>query len=153
MADEYHGAVQTRMADLRKRALAGLVSPFVVVQPAWLTGAAPLPRSSIPWRQRRLLLFTGHVPKLYHSGTRYLLWRSLHRDDLVTSHSYDINCTIGQFAGCAANEASFDRMSGGYLRNYCRPYCGGVSSAHLGLASTAISKCSPDVDGYIYAEW
>eukprot|EP00966_Prymnesium_polylepis_P291923 6741994-Prymnesium_polylepis.1 len=79
----------------------GLVSPFVVSRPAWLTGEAALHGGADPkprppsWEDRPLIFFAGHVPKLSISTTRYRLWERLRREPNVTTLSTTINCTIG----------------------------------------------------------
>ena len=98
--------------------------PFVVSRPPWLVGAAgsePPPAvsraSKTAWSARRLLFFTGHVPKLYINPTRYHIWRQVRREPGVTALSATINCTVGSYAECRRE------VSDAQLRTYCRPYC------------------------------
>ena len=95
------------------------IAPFVLSRPQWLVapdGEVPTPPGR--WRERPLLFFTGHVPKLYINPTRYLIWRQIRRHPGVLAISATINCTVGQFAECARiNEPNFSYFS------YCQPYC------------------------------
>ena len=76
-----------------------IVSPFVVSRPAWLVGDAE-PPVVVPWAERKVLFFAGHVPKLYQSIVRYLIWKQLRPDPRVTAHSWTIQCTVGSYATC-----------------------------------------------------
>jgi hypothetical protein len=72
-----------------------IIVPFVTFTPAWFTeyGAE---RLALPaWSERKLLFFAGHVPQLFVSRTRYLLWRQLRRSEHVTTFSHTIGCSIG----------------------------------------------------------
>ena len=99
------------------------VAPFVLSRPAWLVS----PTGTVPdlggggvgaWTSRPLVFFTGHVPKLYISTTRYQIWRQIRRHPGVLAISATINCTIGQFAECA----NFKKENFSYF-SYCRDYC------------------------------
>ncbi len=73
-----------------------VIVPLSLASPAWLVGRAPPP--PLPaWRERRLLFFAGHVPKLYISKTRYRLWKALrvaHDAKLITA---TIEITVGSY--------------------------------------------------------
>jgi len=108
----------------------GVLAPFVVAQPAWLTarpggtlGAASLSAASaprrVPWAARELLFFLGHVPKLYIEPTRYRIWRQVRRLPNVTARSGTLNCSVGQFSACRV----VDGLSDEQLRSYCHDYC------------------------------
>ena len=82
-----------------------LVVPFVLSRPAWLRGDAPLPAdlapARFPWSTRKLLLYAGHVPKLYLSSTRYHLWRAWRRETArVSIYTKDIACSLSAYAIC-----------------------------------------------------
>ena len=106
----------------------GVLSPFVVAQPDWLTArpggtlgaslsaAGP---SRVPWAARELLFFLGHVPKLYIDPTRYHIWRQVRQLPNVTALSGTLNCSVGQFSACRV----VDRLSDEQLRSYCYDYC------------------------------
>ena len=79
------------------------VVPFVLSRPTWLLGDAPLPAEiapALPWRERKLLFFAGHVPKLYISDTRYHLWRAWRRDPRVSVYTKDIACALRAHSIC-----------------------------------------------------
>ena len=101
----------------------GVLAPFVVAKPAWLTGASPLgglgapPR--VPWDERKLLFFLGHVPKLYIEPTRHRIWSQVRRLPQVTALSGTLNCSVGQFSSCR----QLDVLSDEQLRTYCYDFC------------------------------
>ena len=101
----------------------GVLVPYVVSQPAWLVGqqaAAVAPE----WHRRKLLFFAGHVPKLYLSDTRYLLWDAYRKqEEQVTILSPTIGCTVGQFSECRRGRAFFAAQPDSYFWNYCAPFC------------------------------
>lgn len=76
---------------------AGSVAPFVIASPRWLVAPTAHRRAEAAtsrrgtWMSRQLLLFSGHVPKLYQSNVRYRLWRGLRRDGRVTTHSHSVS--------------------------------------------------------------
>lgn len=79
-----------------------VVAPFVLSRPPWLVdpaGSWPRPRT-VPWNDRKLLFFAGHVPKLYIKPIRYKIWRQIRRWPNVTAISATINCTIGGMSVC-----------------------------------------------------
>lgn len=112
----YDGRPRTLMlVDRTRRPQDGTV-PFVLSRPPWLVGSAPPPselQPAIPWHQRPLVLFAGHVPKLYLSPTRYLLWRAWRRDPRVSVYTKDIACSLRAHSICqhpdrwAADHATF----------------------------------------------
>ena len=152
---EYHRSPRSR----RAASGIGLATPFVIASPEWLASGSrpggelwasagwarstPRPKRK-RWADRKLLLFTGHVPKLYQSNIRYRLWQGLRLDPRVTTQSRSINCTIGQFAACR-EAAEPMNLSAAWLSTYCRPYCGSASSTHLGLRTREPSRCSADI--------
>ena len=101
----------------------GVLAPFVVSRPAWLTGSSPLgapgvPRR-VPWDERKLLFFLGHVPKLYIEPTRHRIWSQVRRLPQVTALSGTLNCSVGQFSACR----QLDVLSDEQLRTYCHDFC------------------------------
>lgn len=99
----------------------GVLAPFVVAKPAWLTaplGALGAPRR-VPWAERKLLFFLGHVPKLYIEPTRYRIWSQVQRLPLVTALSGTLNCSVGQFSACT----SVDSLTDEQLRTFCYDFC------------------------------
>ena len=101
----------------------GVLAPFVVSRPAWLTGSLPLgapaaPRR-VPWDERKLLFFLGHVPKLYIEPTRHRIWSQVRRLPQVTALSGTLNCSVGQFSACR----QLDVLSDEQLRTYCYDFC------------------------------
>ena len=101
----------------------GVLAPFVLSRPAWLTGSSPLgapgaPRR-VPWDERKLLFFLGHVPKLYIEPTRHRIWSQVRRLPQVTALSGTLNCSVGQFSACRRLDALSDEQ----LRTYCYPFC------------------------------
>ena len=101
-----------------------ILAPFVLTKPWWLVGAARKPSDAaapelVPWGQRKLLFFAGHVPKLYIAPTRYLIWRQTRRHPGVTAYSATLNCTIGSFSVCPR----VVNISLAASRNYCSDFC------------------------------
>ena len=104
----------------------GVLAPFVVARPSWLTassGSSPLgalgaPRQ-VPWDERKLLFFLGHVPKLYIEPTRYRIWSQVRRLPQVTALSGTLNCSVGQFSSCR----KLDVLSDEQLRTHCYDFC------------------------------
>ena len=108
------------------------VTPFVVSKPEWLAGA---PGTAVPeglrsrWRDRKLLFFAGHTPRLFggrwgRSGVRFDAWRQLRRDVRATTKSHSINCTVGQFADCSRFSLDFlQRQTSEWFVRRCLPYC------------------------------
>eukprot|EP00966_Prymnesium_polylepis_P181299 4199163-Prymnesium_polylepis.1 len=69
-------------AEQKKRM--GIVVPFVVSSPEWLVGEVSVrstdaepPPPPVRWAARKLVFLAGHVPKLYISPLRYLLWQQV----------------------------------------------------------------------------
>ena len=80
-----------------------IVTPFVVSKPPWLVGSAAAGApAAVPWDERELLFFAGHIPKLYIRPTRYQIWRQLRRVPNVTLLSSTLLCGYGPFDTCAA---------------------------------------------------
>jgi hypothetical protein len=118
----------------RRMSLLRVPTPFVLPrEPSWLVeplGRAPETetkdaRGRPRWEQRRLLFFAGHVPKLYFSTTRYLLWDQLRRDERATTSSYDINCTVLSYKACELSRSELGTKSELWFRSFCAPYCPG----------------------------
>ena len=103
-----------------------IVAPFVLAKPWWLVDAPRRPGDAdapaiVPWSERKLLFFAGHVPKPYIRPTRYLIWRQVRRHPGVTAISATINCTIGSFSVCpAAIQPNFTVEQS---RTYCKDFC------------------------------
>lgn len=102
--------------------------PTVFVVPTWrrewgaeskLAAAA-----RVPWAERKLILFVGHVPKLCHSKARYFLWKQLRRDPRATVHSYTINCTVGSYAACKTPRAELlNKSHEWFITGFCKESC------------------------------
>ncbi len=101
-----------------------VMAPFVLSRPWWLVGASRTERDPpapvrMPWSDRQLIFFVGHVPKLYINPTRYLIWRQIRRHPGVTALSATINCTVGSFSVCRG----ISNMTTARLHTYCTPFC------------------------------
>lgn len=100
-----------------------VVSPFVVSRPPWLVGTAtPPPR--VPWLQRKLLFFSGHIPKLYINPLRYRLWRQVRSREDVTTVSHTLSCALVQFRDCSRGDAWLRAQPHDWYQRHCRPWCG-----------------------------
>ena len=109
------------LADRVSRPSDGTV-PFVLSRPAWLLGDAPVPADlapTAPWASRKLMLFAGHVPKLYISRTRYHLWRAWRREPRVSIYTKDIACALSAHSICRQPE----RWPAEHL-TFCQRDCG-----------------------------
>ena len=97
------------------------VAPFVLSRPPWLVGRprAKLAPQEVPWDERKLLFFAGHVPKLYIQPSRYQIWRQMRRWPKVTAISATINCTIGAMSICNV----IRNCSDDHIRKFCIPFC------------------------------
>ena len=73
----------------------------------------------MPWAERALLFFPGHVPKLYINSVRYKLWRQVRNLDGVTAISGTLNCTVGAYAVCEG----LANRSDAELKTHCAPFC------------------------------
>ena len=153
-----------------------IISPFVINRPAWLSSPTaatqgvegrglPGVPAHMPWAARKLLFFAGHVPKLFQSPVRYLLWKQLHSDARVTCHSWTIGCTIGAYVACHQSNAEMLRQGEArvalarrrsaadgtnhleqmiarlnptlaHLATHCHGVCGNTSSCDASIAST-----------------
>ena len=103
-----------------------VVAPFVLSKPWWLVGAERKPKDGapptlVPWGERKLLFFAGHVPKPYIRPTRYLIWRQVRRYPGVTAISATLNCTIGSFSVCP--DAILSNFTTERSRTYCKDFC------------------------------
>ncbi|KAL3910907.1 MAG: hypothetical protein SGPRY_008890 [Prymnesium sp.] len=98
-----------------------VIAPFVLSRPAWLVGRNSVKQAPrvVPWHDRKLLFFAGHVPKLYIKPTRYFIWKQIRRWPNVTAISATINCTVGSMAAC--NE--FKNCSDKFVHTFCIPFC------------------------------
>ena len=125
-----------------------IVTPFVVSKPPWLVGSAAAGApAAVPWDERELLFFAGHIPKLYIRPTRYQIWRQLRRVPNVTLLSSTLYCGYGPFDTCAAvcRPSTAPRRCGSrcrtpppyescepktneYWTSFCHPFCGNKST-------------------------
>lgn len=129
----------------------GVVVPFVVSSPSWLVGE-PAPKMPAPgsahgslpgnppgnlpynqpvstaphltdWVDRKLLFLAGHIPKLYISPLRYLLWRQLRSLPNVTVQSSTLACTVGAFSVCHLPRAFLLAQNNTFFTTHCLPLC------------------------------
>ena len=122
------------------------VIPFVLTRPAWLCGDEAVPaelQPSAAWARRPLLFFAGHVPKLYVSPTRYLLWRAWRRDARVSVYTKDIACTLTAHAIC--REPS--RWSS-ELKTFCQRDCGTTRAC-----KTSVAAMQRECRSYSRVQW
>ena len=115
-----------QLRHLRASPHLGVLVPYVVSQPAWLVGRASVPKRYIPsyWSGRKLLFVAGHIPKLYLSDTRFLLWDAYRKQRTrVTMFSSTIRCTVGQFSECHRGKGFFAAQPNRYFWSYCEPFC------------------------------
>lgn len=120
------------LVDRARRAQDGVV-PFVLSRPAWLLGDAPVPADFVPrapWAMRTLLFFAGHVPKLYVSSTRYLLWRAWRRDPRVSVFTKDIACALTAHSICREPERWASEAA-----TFCQRDCGTTRACKSGAAA------------------
>ena len=113
------------------------VVPLALAAPPWLVGepgAAP-PSPPLPWAERRLLFFAGHVPKLYISATRYKLWKQLYNASAVTVVSSTIGCTVGAYAVCQSES----RIAAEH-RTFCHAACGARAKAVCAASAADLRK-------------
>ena len=123
------------LADKLERPQDRLV-PYVVSRPAWLVGDAAPPYVPVAWEARKLLFMSGHVPKLFNSAVRYLLWKGLHASPhLATVRSSTIGCNIGAYNVCTA-PARVDAEAATFCRDWCR------GDGQNGGGSQYLSKCT-----------
>ena len=86
-----------------------VVVPAVVARPRWLVsgdagdvaGDEASPPEPRQWAQRRLAFFAGHVPRLFISPLRYLIWKQIRNLPGVTAISHTLDCSIAAYAVCA----------------------------------------------------
>ncbi|KAL1515128.1 hypothetical protein AB1Y20_004190 [Prymnesium parvum] len=110
------------------------ITPYVVSRPAWLVGGAA-PPSAPAWAARRLLFFSGHVPKLHIAPLRFEIWRQLRGVPGVTALSSTIGCTVGAYALCA--DAA--RVAAEYA-TFCHAPCG-VRAPCASSAAALAAQC------------
>lgn len=108
-----------RMRDVAFHAM-DVVTPPVLTGNRWLVDAAAGGMAATRWRQRPLLFFAGHTPKLHISRLRYELLRQLRGKPGVTALSSSINCTLMPLEICTSPERLSDGVS---FRNYCHAAC------------------------------
>ena len=85
-----------------------VVVPAVVARPRWLVsgdagdaaGVETSPPAPRQWAQRRLAFFAGHVPRLFISPLRYLIWKQIRNLPGVTAISHTLDCSIAAYAVC-----------------------------------------------------
>ena len=128
-------AADRPLSRAKHRAPLALVVPFVISSPHWLTTGcvAPQPQGR-RWRDRPLLFFGGHVPKLYVNPLRYRLWKRLRSDPRASLQSRTIMCTVSAFRICQALELWRERSVHGttgsrpltnssFLHTFCHKSC------------------------------
>ena len=107
-----------------------LVAPFVVASPAWLvrsstsdeTAGRAGAHAGASEARRQLVLFGGHIPKLYISSTRYLIWRQLYLDPRATVFAATL-CRMRGMASCDKSDAELLRGDDLFLQNECLYAC------------------------------
>ena len=111
-----------------------VVTPYVVSRPPWLVGDAP-PPPAVAWADRKLLFFSGHVPKPFNSRVRYQAWKATRRSADATVFSSTINCTIGAYEICR-DDARIESEH----QTFCRAACARAAEVKGG-ANTMV--CTP----------
>jgi hypothetical protein len=63
-----------------------VIAPQCITTPAWLVNGQEPPESParVQWASRKLLFFAGHIPRLYLSPLRFLIWAQIHADPRAT---------------------------------------------------------------------
>ena len=76
-----------------------------------------------PWHKRPLLHFVGHVPKVYISAVRMLLWTQVYQETDVTARSHTLRCNLGPYSICSHPE----RLNSEF-KTFCAPWCPGLGT-------------------------
>ncbi|KAL3918444.1 MAG: hypothetical protein SGPRY_006017, partial [Prymnesium sp.] len=102
--------------------------------PSWLVGEAAAGgegggggrpwENRMEWSRRKLLIFAGHVPKLYISSLRYHLWRQLRELPSATVVSSTLACTVGSFSVCRRSMSFLSAQNNTFFSSHCHRYCG-----------------------------
>lgn len=101
-----------------------LVAPFVVASPSWLTTSdtSAARQKLVPWAERKLLFFAGHMPQLHINNVRWNLWRDLQGDPRATLISPDV-----------INLARYARVCDNFLRG--RGFIGNTTFSLRGISA------------------
>jgi hypothetical protein len=121
-----------------------IVAPYVVSKPPWLVGLAP-PPPPMPWTERKLLFFAGHVPKPYLAATRYLIWRQVRRSEGVTTFSPTLGCTFLPYAACDNGDAWLAAQPHSWYQTHCHPWCGNYTTD--GKSGSSVRRAPVFCDG------
>ena len=126
----------------RARRPAQLIAPFAISSPRWLIGGSTHFHDAAyrsigvraTWRQRPLLFFGGHVPKLYVNPLRYRLWSRLRSEARVSTQSRTIGCTVAAYGPVCRRDAEWRRRGGNasFFHNWCRAECGSKGGGRSG---------------------
>ena len=111
------------LVDRRVRQQADPIGRGDVVVPSVVRGLARLTSTGATqlapsWRERKLLFFAGHIPKLFVSRVRYAVWRQLRRSKHATTWSHSLGCTVASYEICTDKA----RMQTEW-RTFCREGC------------------------------
>ncbi|KAL1499406.1 hypothetical protein AB1Y20_011611 [Prymnesium parvum] len=106
-----------------------VIAPFVVSRPPWLvagrdsTRTHHFPPLPLKWAERKLIFMAGHVPKVYISTTRYLIWRQLRTQSDATVISSSLNCSVGAYAACGRGKEYWASRSHREITRFCWEAC------------------------------
>ena len=108
------------------------------------SGAPPL----LPWRQRKVALFAGHIPKIHIARARFDIWRQIRNDPRATTKSHSGNCTVGSYITCRmySDQAWLRTRPNEWFMGRCHDWCGGREHAiKTGLTcSASVHHTQPD---------
>ena len=132
------------------------VAPFAITGPQWLTkGRLTNP---LPWEDRKLIFFGGHIPKPYLVPLRYELWSQLRRDPRATTESKTLNCSVGAYAICAHPDLKAPlrtppNLSSDVYHKFCYEPCTSLSNAKgVEYAHSATQGAKASIANYYDAQ-
>lgn len=84
----------------------------------------------LPWNERRLVFFVGHLPKVHIARARFDVWRQIRNDPRATTKSHSGNCTIGSYVTCRMHDpAALRTQPNQFFMRRCHDWCGGHAQA------------------------
>lgn len=89
------------------------------VSSAGVVSSAP---AFVPWEQRKLLLFGGHIPMIYLQPTRFLIWKQLYRDPRASVYAATL-CRMRAMASCDKSDAELLSGDDLFLQKECFAAC------------------------------